>query len=223
MPDRMLIHVARRRASCLTAGLVALAFGLPALAAPTVAKLDAQRSELHARLYKSGVASGLAHNHVVEATAMAGTVTYDPEAPASFEIAVTVPVASFKADAARLRHRYQLEGTLDKDDRETIEENLRAKDQLNAKKFPTITFKSTAVTQTGPGKYTVKGDLTIRGKTRSVELPTTVTMGPDGFEGTGKLRINHKMFGFEPYSAMLGAIKNQEKIDLILKLVAPPG
>lgn len=202
--------------------LALLLFAPAALAAPATLNLDPARSALHARLYKQGVASGLAHNHVIAATRMTGTVTFDPADPTTFAVEVTVPVASLKADDARLRQKYGLEGELDADDRETIEENMRDEEQLDAKRYPTIRFVSTAVKPAGPGRFTVEGDLTLRGKTRRVSLPVTAKLSEAGFEGAGKLRITHEMFGFEPYSAMLGAISNQEKIDLILELVTAP-
>ncbi len=195
-------------------------FAPAADAAPATLKLDPSRSALHARLYKAGVASGLAHNHVIAASAMTGSVTFDPEAPTAFSVEVTVPVASLRADDPRLRHQYGLTDEIDADDRATIEEHMRDEDQLDAKRYPTIRFVSTAVKATGAGAFAVEGDLTIRGKTRRVSLPVTAKLSAGGFEGEGKLRITHAQFGFEPYSAVLGAVKNQEKIDLILRLVA---
>lgn len=193
-----------------------------ALAAPATLNIDPVRSALHARVYKQGVASGLAHNHVIAATEMSGTVTFDPADPSTFSVEVTVPVASLKADDTRLRQKYGLEGQIDADDRETIEENMKDEEQLDAKRYPTIRFVSTAVKAAGEGQFTVEGDLTLRGKTKRVSLPVKAKLSEAGFEGVGKLRITHKMFGFEPYSAMLGAISNQEKIDLVLQLATAP-
>lgn len=44
---------------------------------------------------------------------------------------------------------------------------------FNTAAFPTATFKSTAVTRTGPGSGTITGDLTLHGVTRPVTLDAT--------------------------------------------------
>ena len=51
------------------------------------------------------------------------------------------------------------------------DEHLRTNDFFDVAQFPQMTFKSTAVTQTGPTSFDVAGDLTIRGVTK----PVTVT------------------------------------------------
>jgi len=50
------------------------------------------------------------------------------------------------------------------------DDHLRSADFLDVEKYPTITFRSTAVKQTGPSSLEVTGDLTIRDQTRPVEL-----------------------------------------------------
>lgn len=207
---------------------IAIVFGLllattawsTAAAEPVTLKLDAAASGLHARTFKDGVAAGLAHDHVIAATEIAGTVTLDPADQSTFAIEVTVQTASLKADDPRLRHTYGLDGEIDADDRETIEESMKSDEQLDVKRHPTIRFVSTAVKQTAPGKYEVAGKLTLRGKTREVKLTVDATLSAQRFEGRGMLRINHTAFGFEPYSAMLGAVKNKNRIDLHLHIVA---
>lgn len=53
------------------------------------------------------------------------------------------------------------------DDRDA---HLRSADFFDVENQPTATFASTAVSPQGDGNYTVTGDLTIAGVTRSVEL-----------------------------------------------------
>jgi len=50
------------------------------------------------------------------------------------------------------------------------DDHLRSPDFLDVEKYPTITFRSTSVKQTGPTRLDVTGDLTIRDQTRPVEL-----------------------------------------------------
>jgi polyisoprenoid-binding protein YceI len=49
-------------------------------------------------------------------------------------------------------------------------QDLKSPDFLNAKQFPTITFKSTKVEKAGDDTYNVTGNLTFRGVTKPVSL-----------------------------------------------------
>lgn len=62
---------------------------------------------------------------------------------------------------------------------ETRDGHLRSADFFDADVFPTITYRSTKVTPAGRGTWTVEGDLTVRGVTRSVPLEVS-------FEGGAK-------------------------------------
>lgn len=57
-----------------------------------------------------------------------------------------------------------------------MEKHLKSADFFNVEKYPTAELKmKEAVAGTTPGAYTVKGDLTIKGITKAVELPVTIS------------------------------------------------
>jgi len=64
--------------------------------------------------------------------------------------------------------------------------HLRTADFFDAEKFPEITFQSTQVKKSGKG-FAAIGDLTIRGLTKHIELPFTVTgtVKKDGLTNVG--------------------------------------
>ena len=68
--------------------------------------------------------------------------------------------------------------------------HLRSADFFKVEEFPTLTFHSTSVSPVGPDTYTVVGDLTIHGVTRSIAVPIT-------FLGTGADPWGHQRAGFE--------------------------
>jgi polyisoprenoid-binding protein YceI len=55
------------------------------------------------------------------------------------------------------------------------DEHLRSPDFFDAKKFPTLSFKSTKITKAGGKKYKLTGDLTIHGVTKPVVLDAEVS------------------------------------------------
>jgi polyisoprenoid-binding protein YceI len=87
--------------------------------------------------------------------------------------------------------------------RETDRDNhLKSPDFLDVANHPSITFKSTKITATGPDAYNAVGDLTIRGVTKEVTLKVEDVSGeakdPWGLMRRGasaSTTINRKDFG----------------------------
>ncbi len=77
--------------------------------------------------------------------------------------------------------------------------HLRKEEYFNAAKYPTINFASTAVS---PGNIT--GNLTIKGVTKSVSFPFTVTPSGNGYIFEGSFTINRLDFGVGSSSMVLG-------------------
>ena len=64
--------------------------------------------------------------------------------------------------------------SIDTDDAKR-DEHLRSPDFFDAKKFPTLTFKSTKIAKVGGKKYKLTGDLTIHGVTKNVTLDAEIS------------------------------------------------
>ena len=103
------------------------------------------------------------------------------------------------------------------------DEHLRSADFFDAEQFPTITFTSTKVEDRGDGNFTLVGDLTVRGVTKSVTLEgeflgasqspwnTTVI----GF--TAETVVNRKDWGLEWNMALeAGGVLVSDKITLTI-------
>lgn len=81
------------------------------------------------------------------------------------------------------------------------DEHLRSGDFLDTEQNPKITFDSTRVTHVDGKNFTVEGDLSIRGVTKTVELEGTyLGEGKDPWGGTrigfeAGTKINRKDFG----------------------------
>jgi polyisoprenoid-binding protein YceI len=80
--------------------------------------------------------------------------------------------------------------------------HLKSADFFHVEQHPTLSFKSTRITQKGDGELSVAGDLTIRGVTRpvvfAVEGPTPPAKDPWGNTRIGlsaTTKINRKDYG----------------------------
>jgi polyisoprenoid-binding protein YceI len=105
--------------------------------------------------------------------------------------------------------------------------HLRSNDFFDMESYPTITFASTAVAQTGDDEYRVTGDLTIKGVSRpvTVELEYTGTAVDPygnqriGFEG--KTTVNRKEWGVNWNAALeAGGVLVSEKVTLEFEVSA---
>jgi len=192
--------------------------------------------------HKAGLASGLAHDHLVTATDPTVELVFDPAAPldARFELAVAVGSLAFDRPAEQERWSPRLVelGVLDEPpaeisakDREKIRSSALDEGQLHAEKFPSLSARLVATEKDEAAvggvsfPYTATVALTVRGKT--VEVPVAaryqVTDGEITIEAVGTFRFTD--VGIEPYSAFFGAVKNQDRVHLFLHLrgTLPPG
>jgi len=107
------------------------------------------------------------------------------------------------------------------------DEHLRSADFFDAAKYPEMTFKSTAIKSNGKNKYLLIGDLTMKGVTRSVELPFTFTGAvKDPWGGTrfgieAGSTINRRDFGINYGNALAaGGLDVGNEVVIRLRLEA---
>lgn len=138
-----------------------------------------------------------------------GTATVNGDDPAASSAQLTIKAASIDTRNA------------DRDG------HLRSNDFLAMDEHPEITFRSTAIAQTGQDSFDVTGDLTIKGVTRTVTIPLTFEgQATDpfgnvrvGFEGS--TTINRKDFGVTWNAALeTGGVLVSDKVTLEFEISA---
>jgi polyisoprenoid-binding protein YceI len=149
-----------------------------------------------------------------EFTKVTGTVTFDPDSPVASKVEATIDVSSLHTrDEQRDGH-------------------LKSADFFDVANYPDIKFVSKSVASDGHNEYLVKGDMTIHGVTREVELqvegPTPEVKDPWGNLKAGAAattKINRKDFGLT-WNAPLetgGVMVGEEvKINLEVELTRRP-
>jgi polyisoprenoid-binding protein YceI len=185
-------------------------------------RVDPERTRLAVQLYREGVGSGLAHHHVVEATEVTGRVEYDAARPEASSIVIEARTASLRVDQPAARRRLGVDGDLSDSQRADVDKAMRGPDQLDVARHPTIRFASTRVLPEGDGRLRVTGLLTLRGVTREVSFPATVALESGALRGRAMLTFLQSSFGYQPYRALLGAIRNKDEVTLHVDLTAAP-
>ncbi len=182
---------------------------------PVSYALDTRDSLLYLTVFKDDatLAAGLSHDHAIRAAAWSGRVRLDPADLSGCEIDVSLPVAALVVDEPWMRRVAGLEGELPEGVRDSVRKNMLREEQLHAAAHPTLSFSATRCTPTR-----IEGDLTIRGVTRRIAMPARLTATPGALSLTGEVFILATDFGFEPFSAMMGALKNQDRMRLSVTL-----
>lgn len=176
---------------------------------PGTHKLGPDNATLRVKTYRAGVASKAGHDLVIDVTRWEATfaVAEDP-AQSSVELS---------ADPRSLEVKEGLHGVkpLSDKDRADIHKSIDGK-VLGGQP---IAFRSTAVEPAEGGAHlSVSGDLDLAGTTRPVSFELRV--GPDG-QLSGSAELQQSDWGIKPYSAMMGALKVRDNVDLVLDASLP--
>ena len=135
-----------------------------------------------------------------------GTLSFSKDRPASSKVTVSVEVASIDTQSAKR------------------DEHLRTEEYFWVEKFPKMTFQSLGFRQVGEGKYTVTGPLVIRGHSKDISVPMTLSKkgstwatGEDVLQFQGNLTLDRTEFGVGESGSLLG---NEVTLDLLLEFRA---
>ena len=178
--------------------LLVVPVSLPAETRP----VDAARSTLTVYVYKSGLFSAFADDHVIDALVARGTLSD----AAPFAVSIEV-----QASALRVR-----DPKLAASKRDEVQAQMVGPHVLDAERFPTIGFESTAVEAGGADRWTVTGRLTLHGQTRTVTFAATRAGGR--YRGT--VALKQRDFGITPISIAGGAVKVKDEIKIEFDIAA---
>ena len=112
----------------------------------------------------------------------------------------------------------------DKDGNAKLVGHLKSDDFFGTTKFPKATFVISSVTPKSGNDYTVKGKLTIKGKTNEIEFPATIVHDAKKVTATAKIVVDRTKFdiryGSKSFFDNLGDKAIYDEFELDLKLVA---
>lgn len=134
------------------------------------------------------------------------TAYIDPEDPGKSSVEATIQAHSIRTN------------------NEARDNDLRSPNFLEADKYPVITFKSTSVEPAGEDRYTLTGDLTIKGNTRPVTLEVTRygEFNDPGMMGHriaygARTKINRRDFGLTFNAVLDGRLVVSDEINITIE------
>jgi polyisoprenoid-binding protein YceI len=177
----------------------------------TVAKgtqnIGAEDGKVLVNVWKDGVAAKMGHDLTMQAMTWSGKADINPDDPSASSISVTIDVSSLEIVDAKGGAK-----PLSESDKRDIKKNT---DKVLGRSD--ITFESTGVSGTAP-RLQVKGNLTLGGQSRPVNLDLNVD---DNGHATGSVSFKQTEFGIKPFSAMLGALKIKDSVDVSFDVQLP--
>jgi len=170
------------------------------LAAAQAVGIDTGRSNLTIKVDKTGFFSAFAHNHTIQAPVASGQLDADKRA-----VTLTFNARDMKV----------LDEGVKASEIADIDQTMKSDKVLDVQRFPEIRFVSTAVAPQDGGKYQVRGDLTLHGVTKPVELVVTLANG----RYNGSVKIKQTDYGIAPVSIAGGTVKVKDVIEIVFEIV----
>jgi polyisoprenoid-binding protein YceI len=153
---------------------------------------------------KTGVFSGFADNHEVEARIAKGTLDAK-----SGQLRLSV-------DSRQMR---VLDPQLPPDKRRQVQERMLGPEVLDSTHFPEIIFESTHVKHDQEGVFVVNGRLSLHGVTKPISLVAHLKNG----RYTGTFALKQRDFGIIPVSVAGGTVKVKDELTIEFDIAASPG
>jgi hypothetical protein len=202
------------------------------------ATIDISKSSLTIVTEKEGLASGLAHRHIIAAAKWTSTLDLKVDSTGAIEggtATVSIPAAALIVDspeAAKPIMGLLKEGKIwdsEKDslspkNADDVKENMIVESQLYVAKYPLIEGRGTLKScQKSSASDTICSlDLTVKVRDQSVTKNVAVLIRSENSGQVAEFisRFKFTDFGIKPYTAMLGAIAVSDEFVLATRLVS---
>lgn len=179
---------------------------------PRVYTLDLTQSVVNLTLTQEGLLSKRYPAHQVAVKNFNGKITLPRDERQT--------AVEFEAEAKSF---VNVDKTMSEFERRGFHDVLQNK-VLESARFPIIKFKAANVSQlkkSGDTRtFTLNGELSLRGVTKSVSLPVSVTLAADQLRATGEAKLKQSDFGIEPYSGNMGLVKIGDELKVNFSIVA---
>ena len=165
------------------------------------AEIDSTKSVITVHVFKSGLFSGFAHDHVIQAPVASGGIDAQEKS-----VALTFNVADMKV----------LDPGTSDSERKDIDETMKGPKVLDGAQFPAISFTSNSVKALGIDRNEVIGTLKIHGVSRQITAPVTFHDG----KYSGSLTLKQTDYGITPVKIAGGTVRVKDQITIEFEVVS---
>jgi polyisoprenoid-binding protein YceI len=197
----MMLNVMMDRGRRMVLAAAAASVAVSVTVAGETRQIDTAQSKLTVFVYKSGLFSAFADDHIIDAPIASGTVS-DTSA---LSVAIEVHAADLKVR----------DPNLSAGKRDEVQQRMAGPEVLDTQQFTSIAFESTAIQPNGTDRWTVIGRLTMHGQTRLVTFATTRANGR--YRGT--VALKQRDFGITPISIAGGTVKVKDELKIEFDIV----
>ena len=174
--------------------------------APAAYTFDASNSSIQLDVYKEGLFSALAHNHLIQAKDFSGTAQFDSNNIQNSSVTLRVAAKSLTV----------IDPGVSANDRQQVQATMLGNEVLDVARYPEISFHSTGVTQIqrqGTGwRVTLAGVLELHGTRRPIEFPLTVQIQNGQLLAQGDAFLLQTDFGITPVRIAGGTVKVKNRL-----------
>jgi polyisoprenoid-binding protein YceI len=174
----------------------------PAVAMAQEHRIDTAISKLTVRAFKTGLFSGFADNHEIEAPITDGSID---------EAAGRV---KFTVDSRRMK---VLDPQMNPGRRQEVQERMLGPEVLDSSRFAQITFESTSV-ERSKELYLVHGQLSLHGVTQ----PVVVSVRSENGRYKGTCTLKQRNYGIAPISIAGGTVKVKDELQIEFDIRTAP-
>jgi hypothetical protein len=163
--------------------------------------IDVNRSSLTIRVFKSGVFSGFAHDHEIQARVAEGGIDSSAN-----------PGVQLRLDSRKM---HVMDPDISADNRAEIQRTMEGSAVLDVEHFPEISYRSAAITKTGDAHWEVHGNLNLHGKSQLVVVVVSLERG----HYRGSASFKQSAFGINPIRIAGGTVKVKDEVKMEFDIV----
>src|SRR6516164_5427218 len=195
----------RMTSLCISTGVRACTalIGITLTAVPTFAQraeIDSSKSVITVHVFKSGLFSSFAHDHVIQAPVASGGIDVQEKS-----VTLTFNVADMKV----------LDPGTSDSERKDIDATMKGPKVLDGAQFPAVSFTSNSVKALGTDRNEVTGTLKIHGVSRQITAPVTFHDG----KYSGSLTLKQTDYGVTPVKIAGGTVRVKDQITIEFEVV----
>lgn len=176
-------------------------------------RIDAAGSKFMVRAFSGGLLWFKGHDHFIAVRDFSGQVVLTPQTftPALLNMVVQTNSLVETRDV----FTEQQKQIINKELREIV---------LETEAYPTITFKSTSVRgklrPDGAFDAKIRGDLTMHGVTKQIEIPARVTLAGNDLRARGEFDVDRSDFKVKATSAFHGMVRVRDRLEFTFDMLA---